>query len=220
MGLRGIDLCCGAGGASAGYARAGFEMSGIDHKPQPRYPFPFTLGDALEADLSGFDFVHASPPCQEYSKLNTLYDERPERDILVPMREKLIASGLPYVIENVEHSPLRGALWLCGSEFGLTTTHPRFGEVVLRRHRGFESNVFLFGAGGCNCHGRTTVPVYGHGAGGPRTACQGPGLAKASREVMRIDWMSRNELSQAIPPAYTAFVGEQIIAHIRERRGE
>ena len=129
-------------------------------------------------------------------------------------RERLKASGLPYVIENVEAADMPGSLVLCGTEFGLTTTTEKHGRVWLKRHRRFESNVFLWGAGGCNCYGKLTVPVYGHGAGGNRVNMRGPGVAQASREVMGIDWMTRRELDQAIPPAYTEHIGLQLLEHL------
>jgi DNA (cytosine-5)-methyltransferase 1 len=103
---------------------------------------------------------------------------------------------------------------LCGTEFGLTTTTERHGRVWLRRRRLFESNRFLLGAGGCHCYSKLTVPVYGHGAGGNRVNMRGPGVAQASREVMGIDWMTRDELDQAIPPAYTEFIGDQLIDYL------
>ncbi len=210
-----LDLFCGAGGCSVGYHRAGFDVVGVDINPQPNYPFEFHQADAMTYPLDGFAVVGASPPCQEHSVLAVLHSEPHGTGwMLDATRERLKASGLPYVIENVEAADMPGSLVLCGSEFGLTTTTEKHGRVWLKRHRRFESNVFLWGAGGCNCYGKLTVPVYGHGAGGNRVNMRGPGVAQASREVMGIDWMTRRELDQAIPPAYTEWIGLQLLEHL------
>jgi DNA (cytosine-5)-methyltransferase 1 len=134
--------------------------------------------------------------------------------MLEATRERLAGSGLPYVIENVMGAPMPGALALCGTELGLRTDTQTWGEVWLRRHRQFESNVFLFGAGHCHCGKRQTIPVYGGGAGGNRIKLRGKGIAQAAREVMGIDWMTRDELDQAIPPAYIQFIGEQLLERV------
>jgi DNA (cytosine-5)-methyltransferase 1 len=212
-----LDLFCGAGGASVGYHRAGFEVVGVDSSPMPRYPFEFHQADAMTYPLDGFDAVHASPPCHGHSALNVVNGiEYGTEWMLGATIDRLTESGLPFVVENVatarRHMP--NAITLCGSEFGLSTQLEPYGEVWLRRHRLFESNVFLWRAGGCNCSGKWTVGVYGHGAGGSGQRVRGKGVAQASREVMGIDWMSRDELDEAIPPAYTQFVGEQLLDQI------
>lgn len=214
-----LDLYCGAGGASVGYAQAGFEVIGVDIAPMPRYPFRFVQGDALDvlagADLlPPFDAIHASPPCQDHTTLAAVTGGNGTGWMLDATRRALLQLGRPYVIENVPGAEMPGALVLCGSEFGLRTTTSHHGEVWLRRHRQFESNVFLVGAGGCNCRGRKNVPVYGNGVAGNRTKLRGSGMAQAAREVMGIDWMIRDELDQAIPPAYCKFIGEQLLAHL------
>lgn len=212
-----LDLFCGAGGAAMGYYRAGFDVAGVDVKRQPRYPFTFSRGDALQylaAHGHEFDAIHASPPCQDHTALANLTGGNGTGWLLDATRQVLNDLGRPYVVENVPGAEMPGAITLCGSEFGLTTTTPAHGRVWLRRHRLFESNVFLMGAGGCNCHGKVSVPVYGHGAGGRRVGMRGVGVAQASREVMGIDWMTRNELDQAIPPAYTEFIGAQLLERI------
>jgi DNA (cytosine-5)-methyltransferase 1 len=209
--MRLLDLFCGAGGAAMGYHRAGFDVVGVDVNPQPRYPFTFVQADAMTYPLDGFDVVHASPPCQDHSTLAAVTGGNGTGWMLPAVRERLVRSGVLYVIENVPGANMPGALTLCGSEFGLSTTSARHGEVWLRRHRLFESNAFLLGAGGCNCYGRKNVPVYGNGIAGNRTKLRGPGMAQAAREVMGIDWMRRTELDQAIPPAYTEFIGEQLL---------
>jgi DNA (cytosine-5)-methyltransferase 1 len=199
-----------------GYHQAGFDVIGVDIKPQPRYPFDFIQGDALVVldNIRWAAAYHASPPCRDHSVLANVCGTVGTGHLLADTRSVLKEIGKPYVIENVEGADMPGALVLCGSEFGLTTTTERHGRVWLKRHRKFESNVFLFGAGGCNCYGKLTVPVYGGGAGGNRVNMRGPGVAQAGREVMGIDWMTRDELDQAIPPAYTRFVGEQLIERL------
>jgi DNA (cytosine-5)-methyltransferase 1 len=209
-----LDLFCGAGGCSVGYHRAGFDVVGIDNRPQPRYPFPFIQGDALrpQVDLREFDAIHASPPCQHYSVLSKMNKHKTYPDLVQPIRAMLEASGLPWVIENVMGAPLRNAIKLCGSQFGLETTTALHGKVHLRRHRLFESNYLLTQAKPCSCRGRLHVPVFGHGAGGVKhSRMRGKGVAQAAREVMGIDWMNRHELDQSIPPAYTEFIGRQLI---------
>jgi DNA (cytosine-5)-methyltransferase 1 len=220
--VRLLDLFCGAGGASRGYADAGFEVVGVDNRPQPRYPFTFIQADALEylatADLSGFDAVHASPPCQDHSPARSVAGEHGTGWLLGATRNDLAAIGLPYVIENVEAAAMPGSLVLCGTEFGLT-----HGDQWLRRHRRFESSVFLLGAGGCQCS-RPTSPtgVYGdlslndrrvrHSKRGDVMLRAGVATARA---LLGCPWMTGAELSQAIPPAYTRFIGEQLADHIR-----
>jgi DNA (cytosine-5)-methyltransferase 1 len=215
-----LDLFCGAGGAAMGYHRAGFDVVGVDKEPMPRYPFEFIQADAMTYPLDGFAVVHASPPCHGHTALNVVNKiDYGTEWMLAATIERLEASGLPFVVENVStakrHMP--NALNLCGSELGLRTTMQTYGEVWLRRHRLFESNVFLMGAGGCSCIGKWNVGVYGHGAGGSGQRVRGPGVAQASREVMGIDWMNRDELDEAIPPAFTQFIGEQLIERLAER---
>jgi DNA (cytosine-5)-methyltransferase 1 len=204
-----LDLFCCAGGAAVGYHRAGFDVVGVDIEPQPRYPFDFHHADAMTFPLDGFDVIHASPPCQAYS--STRHTHSNEHPMLVDaVRARLAAFGLPWVIENVEGAPMRNALTLCGTEFGL-----RSGDRWLRRHRLFESSIWLMGAGGCNCSRRLIGGVYGHAGGGGGAMARGFKLDKTrSLEAMGTPWMNRREVSQAIPPAYTEFIGEQLIAHL------
>ena len=218
-----LDLFCGAGGAAVGYHRAGFDVVGVDVKPMKRFPFEFIQADAMTYPLDGFDVIHASPPCQAYSITKHSHGKW-HPDLLPATRERLQAWGGPYVIENVPGAPMPGALVLCGSEFGLDAIDN--GErVTLKRHRLFESNVWLMGAGGCSCiadraAGRI-AGVYGNGALTREHAKEyGGGYTPASEvtrsELMGIDWMTGKELTQAIPPAYTQHVGEQLLTHIRE----
>lgn len=199
-----------------GYWRAGFDIIGVDKVRQPRYPFPFIKDDAiafLDWVLAGnsrgsFDAVHASPPCQAYSKLANANAElgRIYPRLIEPTRERLLELGLPYVLENVPGAPLKGPVTLCGSQFGLVTWWPGKGRVGLRRHRIFETN-WLLPEAGPHDHSLYSVAVYGHGASGKNQRARGKGAAKAARDVMQIDWMIRDELDEAIPPAYTEYVG-------------
>jgi len=212
-----LDLFCGAGGAAMGYHRAGFDVTGVDINPQPRYPFTFIQADAMSFPLDGYDAIHASPPCRDKTVLTSVIGFDGTGWMLEASRDRLAESGVPWVIENVGGAHMPASVMYCGTEFGLMTTMPRYGEVWLSRHRKFWSSVFLWGAGGCNCAGRKIIGVYGNGAGGPRASTRGPGMAKAAREVMGIDWMRRRELDQAIPPAYTEYIGAQLLDHLGGR---
>lgn len=216
-----LDLFCKAGGAAVGYHRAGFDdITGIDIEPQPRYPFRFIQGDALEylaAHGAEYDAIHASPPCQAYSQAQTLKNNL-HPDLVGPTRELLNAISKPWVIENVEGAPLHANLMLCGSMFGLG-----YGDLVLMRHRYFESgggwNLSPFTPYTCN-HDGWAISVFGNSfLGGPKNGVSynhpngriEMGV-KVGRIAMGIDWMTGKELSEAIPPAYTEYVGRQLIA--------
>lgn len=210
-----LDLYCCAGGAAKGYADAGFEVVGVDIRPQPRYPFAFVCSDALDylrRHWREFDAVHASPPCQGFCDLRSMYNAKEHPDLITPTRERLRDTGLPYVIENVEGAPLVDPVLLCGSMFGLRT---RTG-AALRRHRLFEMThpPLLLPP----CAHRKDAPVIGvyggHGRDRRRKANTQDFPTEARREAMGIDWMTCSELSQAIPPAFTRFVGEQLIRAI------
>jgi DNA (cytosine-5)-methyltransferase 1 len=142
-----LDLFCGAGGCSAGYERAGFEVVGVDIEPQPNYPFEFHQADALTFPRDGFDVIHASPPCQAFSALKHLTTREHPR-LVEPARAMLRESGLPYVIENVVGAPLLSPVMLCGSGFGLD----------VQRHRLFETN-FPVMSPGC-AHGRNAAAKF------------------------------------------------------------
>ncbi len=222
-----LDLFCGAGGAAIGYHRAGFDVVGVDIKDQPHYPFTFVQADALAAfeknfwllgGLESFDAIHASPPCQRYSDLayrNGNADEHP--DLIGPVRDRLEDTGLPYVIENVEGAPLHYPVTLCGSSFFLGVDGYR-----LRRHRLFETNWRLVGRI-CNC-GVSSRPFIDVSGGGPTHAPRKDGkggrtykgTADQARAAMGIDWMTKAELNEAIPPAYAELVGRQLLTHIRQ----
>ena len=209
--MRLLDLFCGAGGCSVGYARAGFEVTGVDIEPHPDYPFEFRLADAMEvmgdvAYLSQFDVVHASPPCPRYSvATQATRDDHP--DLVGPSRDLLTQWGGVWVMENVPGAPMPAAVTICGQAMGLPW---------IRRHRLFESSVMIFSPG-CACGPHGTVSVFGHSGEDRR----GPGTLKhvpldVIRDVMGIDWMSsRDDISDAIPPNYTEFIGHQLAAHVR-----
>lgn len=226
MTYRLLDLCCCEGGCSVGYARAGFEVVGVDIEPQRRYPFEFHQADAMTFPLDGFDVVHASPPCQTYSVTrHTHSKEHP--DLVGPMRERLVASGLPFVMENVPGAPLLNYVELCGASFGCETTDDDGTPLVLKRHRLFESNVFFVAPPVCQCatyrrRGYSVGGVYGGGSSDRNHAREvrrgGYTPSKERRaELIGADWMTMHGLSQAIPPAYTEWIGRQLMAHLEER---
>jgi DNA (cytosine-5)-methyltransferase 1 len=191
-----LDLFCGAGGASMGYHRAGFDVVGVDIRRQPRYPFEFHQADALTYPLEGFDVIHASPPCQAFTKLLRARAGGGHPDLLGPTRERLTALSVPWVIENVPGAPMRADVVLCGSMFGLK----------VRRHRWFEcAHPVLTLCSPCAHPVEATVGVYGHTGGTGRHS------VSVWREAMGIDWMTATELSQAIPPAYTEWLGAQLM---------
>jgi DNA (cytosine-5)-methyltransferase 1 len=214
-----LDLFCCEGGAGVGYARAGFDVTGVDIEKQARYPFTFVQGDALEYVLNHgheYDVIHASPPCQAYSiTRHTHHVQHP--DLLAPTRDALRATGRPYVIENVAGAPLLEPLQLCGSEFDLSTTDHDGTPLRLQRHRLFESNVFLVGNGGCRHDDRVQVGgAYGGGSQDrihAKTVRRGgytpPKDVRAA--LLGIDWMTLHGLAQSIPPAYTEFIGHQLL---------
>jgi DNA (cytosine-5)-methyltransferase 1 len=235
-----LDLFCGSGGCSVGYHRAGFDVVGVDNEPQPHYPFAFVKHDAIdffrliynesccwqsimsEFKLSCFDVIHASPPCQAYSTGKNMWkgrlaDDR-HPDLIPVVRELLEKSGKVYVIENVVGAPLKDPMMLCGDMFGL----------AVKRHRLFESNAFLWHHPECRSHHPLfTVSVFGGGALSrtPKNGwTKGTGnfmqkrihvSAEEASKAMGIEWMTRDELSQAIPSAYTEFIGRQLIALLK-----
>jgi DNA (cytosine-5)-methyltransferase 1 len=205
-----LDLFCGAGGAAVGYHRAGFDVVGVDIKPQPRYPFEFHQADAMTYRLEGFAVIHASPPCQAYSisRNNGSHPNAPE---LVPETlARLRASGLPWIVENVVGAPLPSAIQLCGASFGLKT-----GKFDLNRHRYFQTSFGLL-APPCQHRRGQTIGVYGNGTNSYHRAKFGRCVSvDEMREAMGIDWMTRKELSQAIPPAYTEWIGQRLLEILR-----
>jgi DNA (cytosine-5)-methyltransferase 1 len=210
-----------------GYHRAGFEVVGVDIKPQPHYPFEFVQGDALEVLRDGFwpewntkfyvddfDAIHASPPCQAY----TAYRRKGHGvgdgygDLISETRELLWSTGLPWVIENVEGAPLRSPLILCGSMFDP--------PLDVQRHRFFESDWPMDDPPWACRHDLWTprYPAATNRAQNSRKTVE-VGVWRipidVQQEAMGIDWMTLEELSEAIPPAYTEFIGEQLMAHLK-----
>jgi len=218
-----LDLYCGLGGAAMGYHQAGFDVIGVDIKPQPDYPFEFHQGDALEVlrsgDIAPAVAVHASPPCQASSNATKGNRRRAgwtdtHVDLIPETRRLLDALGLPYVIENVQGSQLRRDLTLCGEMFGLAQI----------RHRYFELGGWSMT---CPPHVKHRGYVRGwrHGIyrDGPYLAVYGDGGGKATTEECRvaqgIDWsFDRKQLVEAIPPAYTELIGARLFAHVTAER--
>lgn len=220
--VRLLDLFCGAGGASMGYHRAGFdEIVGVDLVKQPRYPFEFVQGDALEylaAHGHDFDAIHASPPCKKFNvALNIRRDTTAQRerhdDLVTPTRELLKSIGVPYIIENVPGSPLLNPIILCGIMFDL--------KVI--RHRLFETSwdiqclAHVAHKGTCQAGDYCTVA----GMGGAMKDSRG-NRRKEKRTLaawstaMGIDWMQKYELTQSIPPAYTNYIGSKLLSEFIE----
>ena len=217
-----LDLFCGAGGAAVGYHRAGFsEIVGVDHKPQPRYPFGFVQADAVEflaEHARDFDAIHASPPCQLFSTASFCRPRREQHaDLLTPTLKLLHEIGGCWVVENVPRAPMRCFhIQLCGLMFGLKVF----------RHRLFGCSRLVFAPSHPTHRGKMLgvngmVCVAGHGG-------QSSGFGNYSRRVpadhrtkaawsrgIGIDWMSRDELAQAIPPAYTEWIGRQLIGRVQ-----
>ena len=188
-----LDLFCGAGGAATGYHRAGFDVVGVDIKPQPNYPFEFHRADAMAWPLDGFDAIHASPPCQHYAPVTRWRgsaDDHP--DLVEATRVRLIGSGSVWVMENVPGAPLRPDYMLCGSMFG----------IPVKRHRWFETSWRpLMVDGGCAGHSGL-LPFMHKGE-------------RAYTDAMGCSWMTNVEGREAIPPAYTEFIGRQLAAYLR-----
>lgn len=211
-----LDLFCGAGGCAAGYTQAGFRCVGVDINPQKNYPYEFHQADALvylREHGHKFDAIHASPPCQGYSTLAAMHPGNVYPMLIEPVRESLNATGLPYVIENVPGSPLcsksdlqgNHGVMLCGSMFNLGVP----GRGYLRRHRIFETT-FALPQPQCR-HVGNAVGVYGHGGHSGKHRML---YRKEAAIALNIDWMNRDEMCQAIPPAYTKFIGEYLMAKL------
>jgi DNA (cytosine-5)-methyltransferase 1 len=212
-----LDLFCGAGGAAMGYHRAGFDLVGVDVAPQPHYPFEVVQADALSFPLDAFVAIHASPPCQAFTAYRRTGNVGEYPDLIASVRDLLEATGLPYVIENVAGAPLRDPLMLCGSMF----------DLDVQRHRYFESNVPLEPPA-WPCRHRIWAPDRFPGGRSVERTGASTGLVRACVEVgswdiplatqqaaMGIDWMRLEELSEAIPPAYTEWIGCQLRAYLR-----
>jgi DNA (cytosine-5)-methyltransferase 1 len=194
--LKLLDLFCGAGGAAAGYYKAGFEITGVDINPQPHYPFKFIQADAMTFNLNGYDVIHASPPCQSYSVITHMKRVKSRPKLIEPLRELLLKNGKHFVIENVEGAPLRNPLLLCGSSFGLKMIRHRLFEIYPK------TPFCLFPP--CNHKGMYDPWHYGIN--------QLENISKA----LGIDWfMTRPEVREAIPPAYTEWIGKQLMVYFK-----
>lgn len=222
-----LDMFCGAGGAAVGYHRAGFEVVGVDIHPQPRYPFSFIREDALEYAArygSGFDAVHASPPCQSYSAMqatNKSRGRKPRFCGMIPdVQGVLRSTALPWVIENVVRSDLEPTVILCGTMFGL-----RVKGYELRRHRLFKCSFPVPMPGECD-HRSQSVFVSTSGAkhnhwnkSRMEKNWTVPVPGRVARELMNVDWMNEFELGESIPPAYTEYIGRFLMAEVLRRKG-
>ncbi len=223
-----LDLFCGAGGAAVGYHRAGFEVVGVDIAPQPNYPFRFIQADALSllerwdtwGEHVSFDAIHASPPCQVFTAYKRTGNVGEYPDLIAQTRELLEQTGLPWVIENVEGAPLEDPLLVCGTMFDP--------PMEIQRHRLFESFPLRPPTWPCRhmLNGRDRYP----GGRSKQRTGSSRGLVRGTIEIgswdipldtqqtaMGIDWMTLEELSEAIPPAYTEFVGAQLLHYVRSR---
>jgi DNA (cytosine-5)-methyltransferase 1 len=214
-----LDAFCGAGGAAKGYHDAGFDVVGVDVEPQPRYPYEFHRGDAMTWPLNGFDAIHASPPCHDHSTVTGRNRKangvKGTRWMLEATLRRIIAAGVPFIVENVETAEFPPGVFrirLCGSAFGLD----------VQRHRWFATNVPMLEPP-CAHHLQPprfrsldsrrkdgalsrVVGVHGH--------LNYAGERELREQAMGIDWMTVAELSQALPPAYTNWLGEQLLVHL------
>ncbi len=214
-----LDLFCGAGGAAMGYHRAGFAVVGVDIDPQPRFPFEFHQADALTFPLAGFDAYHASPPCQPWVSLRKLNIHqgvaRDYPELIAPIRQRLQETGCHYIIENAPGAPLHHPITLCGSSFGLH----------VRRHRAFEAT-FAMLRPPCAHYNyvRDKPALHRHqGKHSSVVGCYGTGRGKGDTRdlwarAMGITWMTKAELAQAIPPAYTEYIGRHLMTAIMTAR--
>ena len=203
-----LDTYCCQGGASAGYIAAGFDVVGVDFEHQPRYPYPFKQADAVQYIRDHgheFDAIHASPPCQRYSKAQRIQN-REHPDLISATREACLEVGVPFVIENVEDA--RGELvnpaMLCGEFFGLRTY----------RHRLFETSFHV------------EIPLHFEHV--ERTVKMGRAVNPGDwyhavgnfsgvdyiREDMGVPWMNRDGIRECIPPLYAEFIGRQLAQHL------
>ena len=213
-----LDLFCCAGGAGHGYWQAGFDVTGVDIDPQPRYPHKFIQADAIEylrEHGHEYDAIHASPPCQAFSAMRHMPDAKEHPELIEPTRELLEKLDVPWVIENVIGAPMNNPTILCGTMFGLEAE-----GFKLRRHRQFESNITITPPAQCN-HDGPTIGIYG---GHVRcrstkfwrtTGADFPGYDKKKLAIEAMGgthWMTMNQMSEAIPPVYTKHIGEQLIA--------
>jgi len=209
-----LDLFCGAGGAGMGYHRAGFDVVGVDIEPQKNYPFEFHQADANDFPLDGFDAIHASPPCQDH--MLTPHGVHGTGWMLDHTRQRLLAQSAPWVIENVPGAEMRADFRICGCQVGLELRRERFFETSWASPTIFDLPP--------HHHTGPALSVVGHGT---PTWVRDKWVERYGRTpkigdykaAMGIDWMNRDELSQAIPPAYTEHIGRQLLEYLRARCG-
>jgi len=207
-----LDLFCGAGGASVGIYKAGFdEVIGVDNVQQPNYPYHFILDDAIEFmehGLDEFDFIWASPPCQAYTWAGAQHRNRGVEypDLVDVTRQLLQESGKPYIIENVVGAPLINPVTLCGTMFP---------ELKVFRHRVFESNVPLVVERKCAHAGHKAKSRRGDNGDFFTVVGHNTGTHAEWADAMRIDWMNKKELTQAIPPAYSEYLVKQVMEYVK-----
>jgi len=216
-----LDLYCKAGGAAMGYHQAGFEVTGVDIEPQPNYPFAFIQADAIEylkANYKKYDVIHASPPCQKYSASTAQFRKSGKvyPDLLAGTRGELIKTRKPYIIENVQGAPMRKDVILNGEMFGLKVIRVRWFEldnglfIMMPAKTQIKKNMVINGE---------RISVYGNGHYRDHKTHKMPVFKKESvletwRFAMGIDWMTRLELAEAIPPAYTKYIGDRIFQQV------
>jgi hypothetical protein len=213
--MRALDTYCKAGGTTRGYQQAGFYVVGVDIEPQRHYVGDeFIQSDAIDvladhAFLAQFDLIHASPPCQDHSPLSALVGKHGTGWLLPATRELLTAQPVPWVIENVASADARADFLLCGTMFNLRTY----------RHRKFEIDPRVDALLAVPEHRRHKVPAPTRRrveawARGEFISATGNAGSFYGAEGLGIDWMTGDELSQAIPPAYTEFIGRQLLEYL------
>ena len=205
--MRLLDLFCGAGGAAVGYHRAGFaEIVGVDIRPQPRYPFAFVQADAMAFPLEGFDVIHASPPCEAYTRCTPREYRGNHPDLIDAIRTRIRQAGTSYVIENVPDARhlLNSPFMLCGTMFGLP----------LLRHRYFEVEPQIFALLPACGHPRLPIVVTGTTR---RKTGRLEYKVQDCRDAMDVQWMVRTEIDKAIPPAFTEYIGRNLLSLLGER---